>query len=814
MPEQTVEAGALTPVGAELFRLTALRPPSPATGRVPRVVLAPAAPDSRGAGTELVISATGGLRALSVVIGTDVEFPFHDLDMQLTQRRDRWSAHDIDGWVHDWTGHHVREFVGAAAWTTHRQQVHTGLVDAITTADGGALADLPTATALLRACRLVGMLEAVAGADPAVRTAEDVHNYLAYSTVQLPDGIATARPSPLARPPAVADLKVVKLGPAKYEASDIAYIENVMAREKRKRTFTVHTEDETTMTTTTQRTEENEHDLTTTSQVQLQQEASQIIQSSTDLEAGLHVSASYGPTVSVSADARVARHDSSESTNREAASYANSITQQARQRVVESTTVTRTERRLLVTDDANVHGFDNTAGEEHIVGVYRHVDQVQDAWTENYGKRLMLEFLVPEPAAVLQWALTSTPDGDADPEPPRPADPEDPKQPLLPSHINEMNYLKLVGTYGASDVSPPPPDSIELAVTFQGDPGQKDLFEFNDSKTMKVPVGYRATRWVAQCVTWGKDTGGDPNSWMVGVGQDAAPAEENTDALHKFLSGDLDAAENSIIPVVMQGRHLINMSASVRIHCVRTVDNLNDWKLKVYQKIMSAWTTAHQDWAARAARAQALARANEANTQPQGGADPDANRAVERRELRRGVIHLLLGGPQDSGLFTPAPVSHPADHKRPGLDLDAAARERDAIAFFEQAFEWTNMTWLHYPYYWAAAERWAQDIRLSSADPQWAAFLTAGATRVVVPVRPGFEWAIGLYLSFGVIWSGGAVPTVSDPAYLGIAEEIAESLGAGQVEPQVTPLQPVRLPTSLVWLQPTSALNPAPAAPR
>ncbi|MEU5539340.1 hypothetical protein [Streptomyces sp. NPDC020362] len=73
--------------------------------------------------------------------------------------------------MHDRTGHHVRDIVDTDAWTTHHQQVHTGVVDAINTAAGGASADLPTATALLRACRLVAMWEAVAVAAPAVRTA-------------------------------------------------------------------------------------------------------------------------------------------------------------------------------------------------------------------------------------------------------------------------------------------------------------------------------------------------------------------------------------------------------------------------------------------------------------------------------------------------------------------------------------------------------------------------------------------------------------------------------------------------------------------
>jgi hypothetical protein len=61
------------------------------------------------------------------------------------------------------------------------------------------------------------------------------------------------------------------------------------------------------------------------------------------------------------------------------------------------------------------------------------------------------------------------------------------------------------------------------------------------------------------------------------------------------------------------------------------------------------------------------------------------------------------------------------------------------------------------------------------------------------------------------MWAGGQVPTVGDPAYLGIAEEIAESLGTGEGNPERTPLKPVRQPTQLVWLQPTPELNPTPA---
>jgi len=546
-----------------------------------------------------------------------------------------------------------------------------------------------------------------------------------------------------------------------------------MATEKRERTHRILEQTEETTTRETERIEESERDLTTTSQVQMQQEAMEALRSSTDLEAGLQVSASYGPTVSVEVDTRLARHDSTETVNRAATSLSNSITQQARQRVVERIQETRTVRRLFETEETNLHGFDNQVnGSKPMVGVYRYVEQVQDAWMENYGKRLMLEFLVPEPAAVLQWAFESVPAGEDDPEPPRPKNPANAAENLSPQHIDEANYLQLVEQYGANGVAAPPPPSVELAVSFKPQAGS-DLYLFEESKTLKVPTGYPATSWVAQCVTWG---GGNEQEqvWMVGVGEDADSQSFNGAQLNRHLNGTLDAQQDSVLSVVMLGRGLLSLSASVRVHCERTAEHLDNWKLKVFDQIMNAWESAHQDWEARKARADALARADSASSPLQGGASPDENRAVERRELRRSVIHMLLGGPQDEGSFAGKAVDRP-DDQRPTLDLNVTASERDSIAFFEQAFEWTNMTWIHYPYYWADAGQWAESIRRTANDPQWAAFLSAGASRVVVPVRPGFESAVGLYLSTGFIWAGGQVPTVGDPAYLGIAEEIAES---------------------------------------
>ena len=277
--------------------------------------------------------------------------------------------------------------------------------------------------------RLIALLEALAVPAVAPATAAKVQQFLRLATIVLPPSMR--RPADnLARPPAVADLKVVRLGRPRYEPGAIAHIENVMASEKRERTHRMREEHETTVTREEERTEENEKDLSTTSQVQLQHEATRTLREETELEGGLHVSASYGPMVKVDADARVARHDSKEEASRTAASYSTQITQRARQKVVESIREQRVTRHLLETEETNLHSFTNQGTKpEHIVGVYRWVDQVQDAWVENYGKRLMLEYIVPRArgrAALGVRAPAPKPDGPGDPPALRPIPPTRP----------------------------------------------------------------------------------------------------------------------------------------------------------------------------------------------------------------------------------------------------------------------------------------------------------------------------------------------------------------------------------------------------
>ena len=95
-----------------------------------------------------------------------------------------------------------------------------------------------------------------------------------------------------------------------------------------------------------------------------------------------------------------------------------------------------------------------------------------------------------------------------------------------------------------------------------------------------------------------------------------------------------------------------------------------------------------------------------------------------------------------------------------------------------KAFEWVQMMHRFYPYYWGRKKNWAKVALLADDDPQFAEFMKAGAARVVVSVRPGFELAVAHFLETGQIWEGGDPPAITSPTYLNIIDEIKERTGA------------------------------------
>jgi hypothetical protein len=111
-------------------------------------------------------------------------------------------------------------------------------------------------------------------------------------------------------------------------------------------------------------------------------------------------------------------------------------------------------------------------------------------------------------------------------------------------------------------------------------------------------------------------------------------------------------------------------------------------------------------------------------------------------------------------------------------EIDFAKLEKDApvIQFFEQVFEWEYMTYLFYHSMWARKCKWPELIDENSGDPLFDKFLTAGAARVQVPIRPGMDKIFTWFLCTGQIWGAtGQPPLPGDNEYVAMIQELKEA---------------------------------------
>jgi hypothetical protein len=277
--------------------------------------------------------------------------------------------------------------------------------------------------------------------------------------------------------------------------------------------------------------------------------------------------------------------------------------------------------------------------------------------------------------------------------------------------------------------------------------------------------------------------------------------------------GSVDALDvEKIIPISVKG-WLTAFHVNVVAMCKLKSEARADWQLKTYQAIMTAYESALADYNEQVAGAQI-----QAGVQIEGR-NPEFNRRIEREELKKGTLRLLTNDyamTRVSGewrFFEAFNAMRPTGpYGYPAFDVDETSVEGKMIQFFEQAFEWENMTYLLYPYIWGRKENWDDVFALNDPDPQFKDFLRAGAARVIVPVHSAYNETVLHYLNTNEIWNGGDPPILDDPLYISIVDELKSETGndvdADLVACSVDSGYPclvddweVKLPTTLVYLQ-------------
>lgn len=576
-------------------------------------------------------------------------------------------------------------------------------------------------------------------------------------------------------PSGIADLLIIKQQLVGYEGADVAHIENVLKGELKSREHTRREESEITTLTESETTTSEEHELESTDRFEMTREASETIKEDVALKAGLKISGSYGPVVEFAASAEGSFSRSKEQATKSATTFSQDVTERSSRKIAERVLQRTTVRTLTETIEKNVHELNNVAGAGHISGVYQWVNKLYRAQMFNYGLREMFDFMVPEPAAFLIAALEQANKAAVTLTKP-------PDFTLLPSQITESNYSYWVKVCGATDVAPPPELYRTKSADFKAGGGDSKT-NYNHSAQIAIDDGYRAVFGTVGVVR---------NIWEPDHSVDVVLGRRT----QRMPDGDwlwtttLDDERDSI-PLAIDTYHCSQVAVAVEVKCQRTDRAMEKWRLETHAKLK----TAHQGLVAD--YEEKLSQLTLQAGVVIRGRNPVANDITIRRELQKNCLSILTD--QHFDLFD-AVLDSPVNGL-PQIDIGEAAAEGAYVRFFEQAFEWEHMSYITYPYFWGSKDQWDERLGYDDSDPAFADFLQAGFARVTVPARLGFEGAIDHYLTFGEIWNGGPLPTISSPLYLPIADELAERLDRpGEEIPQGDPWT-VRVPTNLVKLR-------------
>lgn len=616
------------------------------------------------------------------------------------------------------------------------------------------------------------------------------------------------------------DLMIVRQEFLKYETSEIAHIENVLKGEiKSKKHRDLHRVEET-LVEETEKSEEVEKELETTDRFELQSETSKTISQDTSKDAGVTATGTYGP-VTVEAHGNYASNNATEESRTSATSYSKDVVSRSLQKIKERVLKRRSSTDISEIEIINKHEINNTDNNPtNIAGIYHWINKYYNAQVVNYGKRTMLEFMIPEPSAFYRFAQKQKPNQDLTAQ--KPDEPGFCKKgkffQLKPTDLTATNYMCFVGKSGVSDIEAPPPTYIVKSgtITQHFSPDSNTAKSGEKSDTISIPTNYKAiTAEYVIAVGRGHPKSGVTDNVHSNFGiritcgnnillskqattHHNATEIDNDGTVIQIPTGDypfdgelgLDiprAQEEEILLNDEEGDFNIAMTyasdlylfaiLNVAIKCQRKDNAFKQWQIDTFNAIMNAYKSLKLDYD-EAVETQEFQ--SEISIQ---GQNPLVNRAIEKAELKKHAISILTGQQYEG--FNAMDQDHRQGLGYPEIDLQDAAEEGAFVQFFEQALEWRHITYLFYDYFWGRKEKWVDKIHAKDTDPVFEKFLRAGYARVWIPLRPGFDNAVLHYIhAGGAPWSEKDAPIcqeegtedISLMSTVAILEELKEQL--------------------------------------
>lgn len=553
-----------------------------------------------------------------------------------------------------------------------------------------------------------------------------------------------------------------------YVPGEVSHIENVMAREYKSRTTRRLRRSENTTTTSTESEREKLTDTASTEKNEMQEEISKLMQESNDFNVNAGIS--WTGFVNGHVDAGFAYHNSKEESNKLAKSVAKELTMKATERLLDKTREERIQKIIEEYSDENQHGVDNRQGDKHISGVYRWVDKIYKNQVHNYGKRMLYEFMIPEPASFHLSALTTKQSAI--------------KSAMLPTplenyginsanDINESNYLGLASAFQV-ELDSPPLYLLKSSKSYsgKGEPGGNS-HNFND---LVIPEGYAITD--VYCTFEHKSIWNDgnvnPRTAISIGGQDRIKIDSMggkndgfTTIPNKFSFNF--GSESAKINTENLAIHIVTwdikaFSLNVNAVFVRSTNIYNEWKNKVFLALKKSYDERYAAY---------LEQVKEIESQKDQvrETNPLFYREIEQSVLKKNCISFILDSARMGKGFVTTGNTLAEHSVRQDAELEDYAA---TVKFIEQAFEWEIMSYQFYPYYWADKSKWNELYTKETSDKLFTKFLQSGMARTMVTVRPGFEEAVQWFMNTGQVWMGSQPPVIGDKLFLSLIDELKQ----------------------------------------
>ncbi|TXT39007.1 MAG: hypothetical protein FD135_2492 [Comamonadaceae bacterium] len=372
-------------------------------------------------------------------------------------------------------------------------------------------------------------------------------------------------------PYAIGDLHMVRQRLLRYQSGEIAHIENVMRGERREVTHkrTHRQLDQHKQTSAEMQVLQND---AADERSNLQEEARKTVAETTETNQYNKFTSSYGPPTQATLDGswsktlQAGANPGLDDTTR----FARDILNKTVNRISRSVSQTRSSSTMSQTEDSVLSLIDNTAGTHSLRAVYRWLNKVYEACVVNYGQRLMMEFMVDQPAASFiaqEHALAGQ----------RWVKPVPPLQLGLASFedVSPSNYARLGALYGVLDLEPPPLARRIASATLRS----------GEEKLIAIAAGYCATQAFVNYVS---TPAGLPTP-VVLVGRQAFSAANPAGTA--TLSGEDNCVPVSVLDYLpsfsppSDAQVLVN----VEITCIPSARCLDQWRIRIYASIVRAY---------------------------------------------------------------------------------------------------------------------------------------------------------------------------------------------------------------------------------